>query len=279
MERAPFTSKVDDFDETDLPPSKISRPLKYCLFAFTSFFWLIGGAFVGIGAWVVLQKKGYEEVSDFTTDPAIIIIAVGVCIFIVSFCGSVGALRENICLLTTYKICLVLVLLLELIGGILAFSFWPETKRLLNNKVQTSIKKYTSNQDLRNLIDRIQYEFKCCGSTNTDDWDWNPYYSCGATTIQSCGVPWSCCLRKFQRNKQCGYGQRRNRLRLKMGEQLQLDTCMDVLIKFFKDNLAAVAGAAVAFSLPLLMGVILSHILINQIKDQIAMWTDPKAHF
>ena len=47
----------------------------------------------------MLQKKGYEEVSDFTTDPAIIIIAVGVCIFIVSFCGSVGALRENICLL------------------------------------------------------------------------------------------------------------------------------------------------------------------------------------
>ena len=40
------------------------------------------------------------------------------------------------------------------------------------------------------------FQFKCCGSTNTDDWDWNPYYSCGATTIQSCGVPWSCCMRK-----------------------------------------------------------------------------------
>ena len=36
-----------------------------------------------------------------------------------------------------------------------------------------------------------------------------------------------------------------------MGEQLQLDTCMDVLLQFFKDNLMAVAGAAVAFSLPL----------------------------
>lgn len=63
-------------------------------------FQLIGGAFVGIGAWVFLQKKGYQDVTDFTTDPAIITIAVGVGIFIVSFCGSVGALRENICLLS-----------------------------------------------------------------------------------------------------------------------------------------------------------------------------------
>ena len=38
-----------------------------------------------------------------------------------------------------------------------------------------------------------------------------------------------------------------------MGEHLQLDTCMDVLIQFFKDNLAAVAGAAVAFSLPMVI--------------------------
>ena len=36
-----------------------------------------------------------------------------------------------------------------------------------------------------------------------------------------------------------------------MAEQLQLDTCMDVLVKFFKDNLGAVAGAAVAFSMPM----------------------------
>ena len=68
------------------------------------YFQLVGGAFIGIGAWVVLQKKGYEEVSDFTSDPAVIIIAVGVSIFLVSFCGSVGALRENIWLLNIVSV-------------------------------------------------------------------------------------------------------------------------------------------------------------------------------
>ena len=53
--------------------------------------------------------------------------------------------------------------------------------------------------------------------------------------------------------------------RLKMAEQLQLDTCMDVLIKFFKDNLGAVAGAAVAFSLPM-VGVNLDPICMHTIS-------------
>ncbi len=59
---------------------------------------------MGVGAWAVLQKTGYAEVSDFVSDPAIIIIAVGCFIFLVSFCGCVGALRENICLLKTVSI-------------------------------------------------------------------------------------------------------------------------------------------------------------------------------
>lgn len=272
MDRFNRDTAVAGYDETDLPPTRVSRKLKYLLFGFTTLFWLLGGALIGVGAWVVLQKTGYANVSDFVTDPAIVIICVGVCVFIVSFCGCVGALRENVCLLETYHYILAVILLLQCIGGILAFSFWPETKKLINNKVQTAIQKYTSNPDLRNLIDRIQFEFKCCGSTNTDDWDWNPYYSCSATTMQSCGVPWSCCLRKFQRNKQCGYGVRRTRLRLKMAEFLQLDTCMDVVLQFFKNNLMAVAGVAVAFILPLLIGVILSYILVRQIKSQQDLW-------
>lgn len=50
-----------------------------------------------------------------------------------------------------------------------------------------------------------------------------------------------------------------------MGEVLQLDTCMDVLVQFFKDNLAAVAGAAVAFTLPMVefFGHVLKSIAVS----------------
>ena len=36
----PLRSAPDGVDETDLPPSRVSRKLKYFLFAFTSFFWV-----------------------------------------------------------------------------------------------------------------------------------------------------------------------------------------------------------------------------------------------
>ena len=40
MENRPFRGDMHGVDETDLPPSKINRTLKYVLFAFTSFFWV-----------------------------------------------------------------------------------------------------------------------------------------------------------------------------------------------------------------------------------------------
>ena len=69
-----------------------------------SLFQIFGGVFIGIGAWAVLQKTGYKDISDFVTDPAIVLIAVGVWMFLINFIGTVGALRENICCLETVSI-------------------------------------------------------------------------------------------------------------------------------------------------------------------------------
>ena len=51
---------------------------------------------LGVGLWAVTQKSSYKEFSSIATDPASVLIAVGALIFIVSFFGTVGALRENI---------------------------------------------------------------------------------------------------------------------------------------------------------------------------------------
>lgn len=56
---------------------------------------------IGIGCWAVTQKSDYKEFSSISTDPAAVMIAVGVLIFVISFFGTVGALRENICFLRT----------------------------------------------------------------------------------------------------------------------------------------------------------------------------------
>lgn len=59
---------------------------------------------MGVGFWAVTQKSDYKEFSSISTDPAAVMIAVGLLIFIISFFGTVGALRENICFLRTVSI-------------------------------------------------------------------------------------------------------------------------------------------------------------------------------
>ena len=81
-------------------------------------------------------------------DPAVLLVAVGVLTFLITFCGCVGSLRENICLLQTVSVrhccrgplaaprrhhaplsrpqfsaCLTIVFLLQLAVGVLGFVF------------------------------------------------------------------------------------------------------------------------------------------------------------
>ena len=114
---------------------KVNKKLKYGLLAFTLFFWLLGVIFCGFGGFIVSQKTGYEQLSDFATDPGIILICLGVAIFIVSSFGVLGSLRENICLLNGYKYLLGVVLAVMVFCGIAAFAFWPETKKLLGESL------------------------------------------------------------------------------------------------------------------------------------------------
>jgi len=74
-----------------------------CRFCYEHF-QAIGGVMMGVGLWAVTQKGGYSEFSSISTDPAAVMIAVGAFIFIISFFGTVGALRENICFLRTVRI-------------------------------------------------------------------------------------------------------------------------------------------------------------------------------
>ena len=257
--------------------NKISHKLKYILLAFAMFFWLIGALFVAVGGYVISQKTGYEELSDFATDPGIILATLGVLIFFISSFGVLGSLRENICLLRTYKILLVVTLVFELCCGIVGFAFWPEVKKMIDANLATGIEKYTSNVDLRNMIDKLQRELGCCGSLTIDDWDSNPYFSCkNVESFRSCGVPWSCCLKKYEKNRQCGYGVRKNRVHVKLSNEIHTIGCLDKGFEFFKDNLMYVAGLAIGFTLPLIIGIFLTQFFANQIINQVAGITKQK---
>merc|ERR1712159_859049 len=250
--------------------SFVSRPLKYCLLAFSFFFWIIGSAFAAVGGWHILQKVGISTVTDFATDPPAILAALGCLIFIVSSFGLLGSLRENICFLRVYKMFLIIVLVFECCVGLLGFAFWPELKKLIEANIRKAITQYTESPHLRDMIDALQVELECCGSLTIDDWDSNEYYRCkNIASFRSCGVPWTCCLEKFERNRQCGYGIRSTRSERKLEDTIHTQGCLDKGFEFFKTNSLMIGALGVAFTLPLFFGILMAHRLVKQIRRQI----------
>lgn len=253
--------------------SVVSRRIKFILLASSMFFWLLGALFCAIGGYVISQSIGYQELSDFAMDPGIIVLLLGLIIFTVSTFGVLGSLRENICLLNMYKYMLLGSLLFEVFSAFVAFAFWPEVKKMVDGSITLAIEKYSTNVDLRNMIDLLQRQLQCCGSLTIDDWDSNPYFTCTQKeSYKWCGVPWSCCLTKYQRNRQCGYGMRKDRAKFNLATEIHTIGCMDKAFMFFQNNMGMIAGLCITFTFPLIINVLLIHIFVKQIHKQIGLF-------
>lgn len=50
---------------------------------------------IGVGAWAHDEKNEYSDLDSLAFDPSILLIVVGCLMFVVTFCGCIGALREN----------------------------------------------------------------------------------------------------------------------------------------------------------------------------------------
>ena len=75
---------------------------------------------MGIGTYALIDKFNsgeglrLENVVDVIVNIAFLMIVIGGVVFIVSFAGCIGALRENVCLLKFYSLCLLIFFLAEM---------------------------------------------------------------------------------------------------------------------------------------------------------------------
>lgn len=148
--------------------------VKMLLFAFNVVFMLSGFAAVGSGIWMLFDPGRFDKFlgSYQFLYPASILIASGLFVMFVSFCGCCGAIKENKCMLGTYFTMLLLIFCAEVAAGVLGFLF----QRRIDSEVQTQAniiikEKYgTGDRELDYAVDLLQEKLRCCGAVSKDDY-------------------------------------------------------------------------------------------------------------
>ncbi|KAG5674173.1 hypothetical protein PVAND_004156 [Polypedilum vanderplanki] len=165
--------------------------LKYIIFSFNFICAIFGIIFMFHGALTLvkigeirsfLQNKHLDDASLVPT----IIICVGIFIFIISFLGCCGAMKQQRIFLETYSICLLVLVMMQILLALLIFLFLEDINR-------DSLKSFTKMWRLRfmpdnqMMIDMVQTSIECCGSNNMDDYSFDRIpLSCCKKNVDAC---------------------------------------------------------------------------------------------
>ncbi|CAH1985552.1 unnamed protein product [Acanthoscelides obtectus] len=133
--------------------------IKYLLFCFNLLFAISGIAILTVGAILHISYSDYTNFVDrsYQYSP-IILIAVGVIIFIVAFLGCCGAVKENICMIVTFIVLLVAILILEIIVGLVGYIKKNEVEVMLEKNLNSTMHSYYNNPEIRKSWDITQHE-------------------------------------------------------------------------------------------------------------------------
>lgn len=243
--------------------------LKLTLTISATLFSMLGLLIICIGIYAEVERQQNKTLEGFFVAPAVILILLGVSIFVVSFVGMVGALRDNRLLLKMFKWTLVAVLLLELVFIIVSFLCRNKVLLMFKANVREGIRHYYDDLDFKNILDRIQVKFSCCGGEEYKDWSVNHYHACDAPGPMACGVPYTCCVKEQEGNvinTQCGY-EKLHQERFEVGETINARGCVDAITLWFEDNIGSTVGILIAILLPQVLGIVLSCLYLGKLSQ------------
>jgi len=266
----------------------ISGCVKYTMFFFNFIFWLMGLLLMGIGIYAIMDKWSSGEAFKLSTifdvifNIGFLLLLIGFIVFIVSFAGCIGALRENMCLLRFYSLCLLIFFLAEMTVIALGFIYPNKLTEFLENELSDQlIQSYRDDLDFQNIIDLVQQDFECCGisSEGYKDWSKNEYFNCTTNkednpSVERCGVPYSCCHRTDGTlvNLMCGFNVQEEADTTEVLSRINIRGCIPTIQALIENNLYTVGGVAIGIALSQLLVIWLARTLEGQIESQKSLW-------
>nr|XP_060619928.1 CD63 antigen [Anolis sagrei ordinatus] len=223
--------------------------VKFLVFFFNFLFWLCGIALIALGVYVQIElSKTLQTTSSVSVSGApIVILAVGVIVFFISFFGCCGAIKENYCMVTTFAVLLTLIFLVEIAAAIAGYVFKDKVKEIIDTEIKEEMKQY-NNSDIHKALDDIQKTYRCCGASNYSDWF-------SVKGFEPDRVPQSCCKNGL------------NCTTNPTDENVYTEGCVTEIEGLMKKHIVVVAAVALGIAFFELLGIIFACCLMKGIRS------------
>lgn len=196
---------------------------KYLLCLFNFVFFVVGSAVLCVGIWLAVDKTSFINLAKFSTlnegvqigsvakgiireltEPTVIeqlayiLIAAGAFIFIISFLGYCGAIKESRVLLTAYGLFIIIIILLQVAAIVLAAVYKGKAEVEAKKVLKHTIVEHYTHKSQRNAVtllwDFTMAELHCCGVEDYRDFEKAKLFLMYKGDHQT--VPETCCKLK-----------------------------------------------------------------------------------
>lgn len=264
-------------------------------------FIVVSAGVLVVGAWVSISKESFVEAtlnitqhpnSPFSSlvdqdadkiikefvEPAVIdqagyiLIALGAFIFIISFLGYCGSIKESRVLLTAYGIFLIIIFCLQIALVVLCTAYKSHadthTKGFLKHTLETYYTTGSNKDAVTHSWDLIMSHMQCCGVDNYHDFQTAKLFV-NAASIEGFGrkIPEACCV--LTGDKALITPQDASCTKNPTDTNSYWNTgCFDRTTQLIEDNLTLVIGAVVVVAAVELLAIIFSFCLCRAVGKE-----------
>jgi len=187
----------------------VSTCCKWLLFISNFLIFALSCAGLGLGIWILVDRSSFLDLLDQTDatvhiyeSTAVLILIVTIGSIFITFFGCCGAYKESKCMLGTYFLLVLLLLILSVAGIIVG---WTQGFNKLSQPFLDTLSRYELDRDgvIEQTWDNVQTELRCCGVDLPNDWtSHNTGFQQNDNYLQTTGnniligvrVPESCCV-------------------------------------------------------------------------------------
>jgi len=224
-----------------------------------------GLVLLALGIWTMNDKSFLEELlrNRLYMDTTYIILISSTAMMLLSCFGCFAAMKEIKCFLLTYNVLMLLLLVVLMVGGTLAYIFREQVEWTMKAEMMADLRNYIpgdSSDSVTRSWDEAQSQLQCCGFlTEQVDAPWQMWrYNKALNPMppdsrEGTVLPNSCCSGAHQGECQGGTS------------NVYTGDCLALSLKYVQDHAATLGAAAIAVTCLMTLGMASSMALFKTI--------------